>query len=148
MNGFVKSPYALLSFKTRRCDVKITAVDRAAVRSGGSLSAFLDSFRYSRETHPSGSNSHGCLTLHFDKNGDERRAMPLTPPLSTAESGICNRLCTEMPSSGFSDAYCVTLEVMRGSASESQNQTSGTRMSENVVSVHADFHFGSHGRFS
>ena len=38
-----------------------TAVEKAVFRSGNSLSDVLSSFRYSRETHPSGSDTHGCL---------------------------------------------------------------------------------------
>ncbi len=50
-----------------------SAVERAAFRSGGSLSAVLSLLCYSRKTHPSGSNSHGCLTLHFTKNGQRKK---------------------------------------------------------------------------
>jgi len=63
----------------------ITAVGRAVFRSEGSLSAVLSLFRYSRETHPQGSDSHGCLTLHFAKNRNEHRARTLKPTLPTAE---------------------------------------------------------------
>ena len=65
-----------------------TAVGRAVFRSGSSLSAVLSSFCYSRETHPPGSDSHGCLTLHFAKNSNERRAKSLKPTLPTAEYRI------------------------------------------------------------
>jgi hypothetical protein len=65
-----------------------TAVEKAVFRSGSPLSAVLSSFCYSLETHPESirdSNTQGCLTLHFAKNGDERRAMSLKPTLSTVE---------------------------------------------------------------
>jgi hypothetical protein len=39
----------------------------------------LGSFRYSRETHPQGSNTHGCLALHFAETGKEKRAKSLKP---------------------------------------------------------------------
>jgi len=65
-----------------------TAVGRAVFRSGSSLSAVLSSFCYSRETHPPGSDSHCCLTLHFAKNSNERRAKSLKPALPTAEYRI------------------------------------------------------------
>jgi predicted RNase H-like HicB family nuclease len=39
---------------------------------------------YSRETHPPSSDSHGCLTLHFAKNRNEKRAKALKTTLSTA----------------------------------------------------------------
>ena len=61
-----------------------SAVERAVFRLEGSLSAVLSSLCYSRETHPPGSNSHGCLTLHFAKNRNERRARSLKPTLPTA----------------------------------------------------------------
>jgi hypothetical protein len=65
-----------------------TAVARAAFRSKNFLSAVLSSFCCSHETHPPGSNSHGCLTLHFAKNGNERRAKPLNQTLPTSEYRI------------------------------------------------------------
>jgi hypothetical protein len=61
-----------------------SAVERAVIRSGSPFSAVLNSFHYSRETHASGSESHGYLTLHFVKNGNEKRAKSLTSTLSTA----------------------------------------------------------------
>jgi hypothetical protein len=64
-----------------------TAVERAVFRSGSSLSAVLSLFRYSHETHPSGSDTHGCLTLHFANNGNERRAKSLKPTLPSADYG-------------------------------------------------------------
>ena len=64
------------------------AAKRAVIRSGSPLSAVLSSFRYSRETHPPGSDNHGCLTLHFAKNGDERRAKSLKPTLPAAGCGM------------------------------------------------------------
>jgi hypothetical protein len=45
----------------------------------------MGSFCYSHDTHPLGSNSHGCLTLHFAKNSNERRAKLLKPTLPNAE---------------------------------------------------------------
>jgi hypothetical protein len=68
-----------------------TAVERAVFRSGSSLSAVQSSLCYSRETHPEcfrDSDSHGCLTLHFAKNGTERRAKSLKPTPPTAEYRI------------------------------------------------------------
>jgi hypothetical protein len=62
-----------------------TAVERAVFRSGSSLSAVLSSFCYSLETRPLGSDTQGCLTLHFAKNVNERRAKSLKATLSTAE---------------------------------------------------------------
>ena len=62
-----------------------TAVKRAVFRSGSSLSDVLITFCYSRETRPSGSDSHGCFTLHFAKNVYERRANSLKPTLPTAK---------------------------------------------------------------
>ncbi len=61
-----------------------STVDRAAFRSGRPFSAVLSSFLYSRETHPAGSDTHGCFTLHFAKNGNEKRAKSLNAALSTA----------------------------------------------------------------
>jgi hypothetical protein len=61
-----------------------SAVEKAAFRSGGSFYAVLSSLSYSRETHPPGSDSHGCITLHFAKNRNEHRAMPLKSTLPTA----------------------------------------------------------------
>ena len=64
-----------------------------------SLSAVLSSLCYSRETHPPGSDSHGCLTLHFAKNSNEHRAKSLKPTLSTAVFGtIALSLCLFMSS--------------------------------------------------
>jgi hypothetical protein len=61
-----------------------SAVERVGFRLESSLSALLNSFHYSHETHPAGSDTHGCLTLHFAKNGNERRAKSLKPTLPTA----------------------------------------------------------------
>jgi hypothetical protein len=61
-----------------------TAVERAVFRSGSSLTAVLSSFCYSLETHQ-GSDTQGCLTLHFAKNVNERRAKSLKPTPPTAE---------------------------------------------------------------
>ena len=72
-----------------------TAVERAVFRSKSFLSAVLSSFCYSHETHPPGSNSHGCLTLHFTKNGNERRAKSLKPTLPTAEYRMKVNACGE-----------------------------------------------------
>ena len=63
----------------------ILKVERAVFRLKSFLSAVLSSLCCSHETHPAGSNSHGCLTLHFAKNGNERKAKSLKPTLSTAE---------------------------------------------------------------
>jgi hypothetical protein len=63
------------------------AFERAVFRLESSLSAVLSSFRYSHETHPAGSDTHGCLTLHFANNGNERRAKSLKPTLSNAFLG-------------------------------------------------------------
>lgn len=65
-----------------------SAVDRAGLCSGRSFSAILSSFHFSHETHPSGSDSHGCLTLPFAKNGNEKRAKSLNPTQPTAVIGI------------------------------------------------------------
>jgi hypothetical protein len=61
------------------------AVEKAVFHSGSSLSAGLSSFRYSRETHTLGSDTHDCLTLHFAKTGNERRAKSLKTTFSTVE---------------------------------------------------------------
>jgi micrococcal nuclease len=61
-------------------------VGKTVIRSGNSLSAVLSLFRCSRETHPEsvrGSDSHGCFTLHFANNGNERRVKLLTPVFPT-----------------------------------------------------------------
>jgi hypothetical protein len=72
------------NLKIGTCITLKTAVERAVFRSGSSLSDVLSSFRYSLETHPSGSDTQGCLTLHFAKNVNERRANSLKPTLPTA----------------------------------------------------------------
>ena len=60
------------------------AVEKAVFRLKGPFSAVLSSFCYSCETRPPGSDSHGCLTLHFAKNRNELRARSLKPTLPTA----------------------------------------------------------------
>ena len=65
-----------------------SVVERAVFRLKGSFSAVLSSFYYSRETHPPGSDSHGCLTLHFAKNRNEHRAKSLNPTLPTSVFSI------------------------------------------------------------
>jgi hypothetical protein len=72
-----------MRFMLNRINLK-TAVGRAVLRSKSFLSAVLSSFCYSHETHPPGSNSHGSLTLHFAKSGNERRAKSLKTTLPTA----------------------------------------------------------------
>jgi len=49
-----------------------TALVIAVFRFGSSFSAVLSFFRYSHKTHPSGSDSYGCFTLQFAKNGNEK----------------------------------------------------------------------------
>ena len=74
------------------------AVERAVFRLEGSLSAVLYGGHSamcpynSRETQPPGSDSHGCLTLHFAKNRNEHRAKSLKTTLPIAVSGIKNTL--------------------------------------------------------
>jgi len=73
-----------------------TAVEKIGIRSGSSLSAVLSSFRYSRETHPAGSDSHGCYTLHFAKNGNGSRAKSLMPIPPTAKYRIKKHDCVSL----------------------------------------------------
>jgi len=61
-----------------------SAVGRACFRSGRSFSAVVSSLRYSRETHPTGSDTHGCFTLHFANNGNENLTKSLKQTLPTA----------------------------------------------------------------
>jgi small-conductance mechanosensitive channel len=61
-----------------------SAVGGTVFRSGRPFSAVLSSFRYSRETHPPGSDTHGCLTLHFAKNSNEKRTKSLKSAPQTA----------------------------------------------------------------
>jgi hypothetical protein len=75
------APVSILGYKYMNLK---TTVERAVFRSRSSFSAVLNSFRYSHETHPSGSDTHGCLTLHFANNGNEKRAKSLKPTLPTA----------------------------------------------------------------
>jgi micrococcal nuclease len=73
-------------------------VGKTVIRSGNSLSAVLSLFRCSRETHPEsirGSDSHGCFTLHFANNGDERRVKSLTPVHPTDFCGIGDTTLTK-----------------------------------------------------
>jgi hypothetical protein len=68
-----------------------STVERVVFRLKSSLSAVLSSFRYSHETHPESfrdSDTHDCLTLHFAKNANGRRAKSLKPILSTVVSRI------------------------------------------------------------
>jgi hypothetical protein len=73
--------------------VLYSAVERVDFRLKGPFYVVLSSFCYSRETRPSGSDSHGCLTLHFAKNHNERSANSLKSTLSTAVFRIM-RLCS------------------------------------------------------
>lgn len=64
-------------------NMNVTA-GRADFRSGSPFSAVLSSLRYRLETHPAGSDTQVCFTLHFAKNGNEKRAMSLKSALPAA----------------------------------------------------------------
>ena len=86
--------------------IQKTAVARAVFLLKSSLSAVLSSFCYSHETHPEcvlDSNNHGCLTLHFAHNGNERRAKSLKPTLSTAD--LCSHDAGNMNYLSFHPDY-------------------------------------------
>jgi len=63
----------------------MSLVGKAGFRLKSSFSVVLSSLSYSHETRPLSSNNHGCLTLHFANNSNERRAKALNPALPTAK---------------------------------------------------------------
>jgi RND family efflux transporter MFP subunit len=125
------------------------AVERVAFRLVSSFSAVLSSLRYSRETHPPGSDSHDCLTLHFAKNNNEKRAKSLKATLSTDRyliiffiiiaSGLLTG-CSEKVKPGVHEVKReqvsgVKLEVIQPAEVVAYFETSGTVRAKNISIV-------------
>lgn len=69
-------------------------IDMAGFRFLRYFSTVLSSFRYSLETHPTGSNSRGCYRSNSPRTVTEKSLMSLKPALSIAVFGYDSiKLC-------------------------------------------------------